>query len=473
MILTMASIGTSWKKFSALIPATALTFLDQTILPVALPTIQQEMTATDTQLQWCVNSFLLAIAVFVLISGKLGDMIGHKKLLIWGVLGFTISSILCGLSHTVSFLIAARALQGISAALMFPAQFAIIAQTFPVQTRGKAMGMLASIGSLFLILGPLVGGYLLEVASWEWLFWINVPTGAVGIWMIYAFLPQSEPGKNRIDLLGFLYFTIGISSLTLVLMQAVDWGWTSTRTIAFSLLGVAGLFLLFIREKRASHPFLDLPLFKHPVFAATNLSIAIIQFFLMIIVFRTIYFQEVLGYTPFLTGFVMFIGTIPVLFMSPIAGHLSDRMNPRVPIALGYLLLIFSCFWFGFSSTPSFTAVMIILILFGCGFPFIFTPSYSSALSSVPKAKTGTASGIITTLRMTGGSVGLALIHLFVTTVQQQHRSEGARLAKITSFSYVHFALAFLLTIVFAMIFILHSRKSAHRLPQAPAEGWD
>ncbi len=467
-------MNTPWKKFSALIPAVALNFMDQTVLPVALPTIQQEMMASDTALQWCVNAYLLAIAVFVLVSGKLCDRIGHKNALLWGVAGFVVFSIVCGLSQDVWMLVGARALQGVSAALMFPSQTAMIARIFPPERRGRATGMIVSVGSLFLILGPLVGGYLTENFSWRWIFWINWPIGALGLWLIYRFLPASEPGKGKIDRLGFLFFAIGTTALTLTFMQAADWGWTSNKTLFFICLALVAGFLLIRREKKAPHPFLDLTLFKHSAYAAINISVSTIQFIMMIIVFRTVYFQEILGYSPSQTGLIIFFSSCPMMFMAPLAGFLSDRFNHKLPVACGYLLLIFSFFWLAFFSTPSLMSLMVALIAFSAGIPFIFTPSYSSAIASVPEQKGGAAMGMITTLRMLSGTIGLALIHLFISAVEGiRIPKEGKRLAEISSFSGVHFALAFVLIIAFAMTFVLHSRKPTHRPPESPAEGWD
>ena len=371
-------------------------------------------------------------------------------------------------------LITARAFQGASAAVMFPAQTAMIALIFPPERRGRAMGMIVSLGSLFLILGPLIGGYLTQTLSWRWVFWINLPIGAIGIYLIYHFLPVSERGKGKIDLLGFAFFAIGVTSLTLVFMQAADWGWTSNKTSIFACLALAAFLLLIKREKTTAHPFLDLSLFKRPVYAAINISVAIIQFIIMITVFRTVYFQEILKYSPFQTGLITFVSSCPMMFMAPFAGYLSDRFSPRLPIACGYLLLIFSFFWLAFFNTPSLKSLMLALIPFSTGIPFIFTPSYSSAISSVPPQKTGVAMGMITTVRMLGGVIGLALIHL-CTSVSQNIRSptEGSRLAKIGSFSDVHFALGFLLILAFAITFVLHSRKASHHPPEAPSEGWD
>lgn len=470
----MSLFKNHWKQFCSLIPTAALVFLDQTILPVALPTIRLDMHASETSLQWAVNAYVLAIAVLVLVGGKLSDWIGHKKILMLGMFIFVLSSIFCSLSQEIWMLIAARALQGVGGALMFPAQTSMITLIFPPEKRGRAIGTIVSIGSLFLVLGPLVGGYLIKVASWHWIFWINLPIGAIGLWMIYHFLPDSEKRAGKIDLLGFLFFTLAVGSLTVLIMEGATWGIESLPSIILLIISVIGLILLFYRETKASHPFLDLSLFRNRVFAAININITIIQFFLMITVLRSIYFQDILEYTPLQTGYLMFASGSPLLFMAPLAGYLSDRFTPKLPIAIGYLSLIFSSFIFGFNSLPNLPVLLLAQIAFGMGIPLIFTPSFSSGLSAVPKTKVGSAAGVITTLRMTGGALGLALIHFLATKITLHYLPTlGQRDADIKAFSHVHFTLAFMLLITFAITFILHTRKSAHHLPEAPAEGWD
>lgn len=463
-----------WKCFAALITAPALVFLDQTILPVALPIIQQEFDASNTALQWCINAYLLAIAIFVLVSGKLSDRIGYRRALSLGVAGFGTCSVLCGMSDNIAFLIAARALQGVSAAFIFPSQIAMVSKVFSQNNRGKATGMLVSVGSLFLILGPFIGGYLTEVASWRWIFWINVPVTLIGLTLVLRYLPSSERTYQKIDLWGFFFFALTTGALGMFLMQAADWGWTSRNTLLLIALTLISLTSLLIREKKTAHPFLDLGLFKRPVYTAINLSVTITQFILMISVFQTLYFENILRYSPFQTGLILSTAGSPTLFMAPLAGWLSDKYSPKLPIALGYLSLIFSFFLFAFITTPSLFVILLSLICFGIGIPFILTPSYSTAIGSVPPQKTGVAMGMISTLRMLGGMVGLSLIHLFTSHIQQIESPEvGNQKAMISSFSGVHFALAFLLIISFAFVFVLHTRKSAHCLPEAPSEGWD
>lgn len=227
-----------------------MSFMDQTILPVALPTIRTDFNASNTALQWVVNSYLLATAILVLAAGKLSDRIGHRTALFLGILTFAIASLLCGLSANVWFLIAARGLQGLGAALLFPAQTALLALLFPPGKRGQAAGLIASIGSLFMIFGPLIGGYLTESASWRTIFWINLPIAAVGCLMAWFCFPPSKTTNAKIDGYGFSYFAIASASVTLLFMQASEWGWTSGKTLCLYAAAALSLALLIRREKK-------------------------------------------------------------------------------------------------------------------------------------------------------------------------------------------------------------------------------
>ena len=463
-----------WIAIASFVPAVALMFMDQTILPVALPAIQRELGATDTQLQWCVNAYVLAIAMFILVSGKLGDSIGLRKTFSFGIVGFVLSSMLCGMRQTVNWLIWMRGLQGMSAALMMPPQNAIMRHVFSPSSLGRGIGFVISIGSIFLMIAPVIGGYLTEMLSWRWIFWINAPIGAVGLWIALTRWPSPNPVKRPIDLWGFLSFAIGVGFLTFFFMQVTDWGWTSPISLSCLGLALVSLFLFFLRERKVTHPFLDLPLFKRPLFAAINISVSTAQVFLMVGVFWLLYFQKVLNYTPFEAGLLSFVSGFPLLFASPLAGHLSDRFGPKLPVALGNLFLLYTCFFLTFFPTPSLLGLLIALFTFGMGIPLILTPSFATTLKSVPASKTGVAMGTIITLRMVAGAVGLACMHLLTSSVYANKlTSLESRGASIVSFSILHLALGLLIIVSFAVTFVLHSRKSTHRLTEFPGEGWD
>jgi MFS family permease len=368
----------------------------------------------------------------------------------------------------------ARALQGIGAGIMFPAQIALIATSFPPQLRGQATGIVISIGSVFAVLGPFVGGLLTELLSWRWIFWVNLPITAIGIGLIFALLPPSPKSEGKVDFFGFFYFVTFATFTTLFFMQAQDWGWFSGKILISALLALGSLVLLLKREKRSTHPFLEIALLRRPIFSAIIVSIALTQFIMMITVLRTIYVEEILGYSPTQAGLITSVSCLPILFFSYIGGYLSDKVSPKLPIALGYLFIIISFFWLGITPTPTLAGYLLATLLFGMGIPFVLTPSYSMAMSSIPGDKLGVAFGLVATIRNFAGTMGLAMIYLFVDLDQKLHRPiVGARQAEISSFSSIHYLLGMLMIVAFFTAFYLHRRKSAHHLPNAPADGWD
>ncbi len=501
-----------WWGLCALVPSLAMIFLDQSVLPVALPTIQRELGAGSIALEWTVNAYILATAVFVLAAGKVGDWIGHKQAFIFGVLLFAIASLLCGMSLNVLFLIAARTLQGIGAALIFPSSTVLLMALFPQKERGKATGINVSVSSLFLIMGPLIGGYFTEAISWRWIFWINIPLALLAIILVAVLIPISPKGEGKIDLWGFLFFVSGSSFLVAAIMQAREWGWLSMKIFTLLFVSLLSAICLLWREKKAKHPFLDLSLFKHPVFKAVNITVFSIQFILMISVFRAIFFQEGLEWSPIKTGLVTFLSSVPVLFISPVGGYLSDKFGPKLPIAIGFSFLIYSFVWIGLFVQSSLGILILGLFAFGFGIPLVFTPAYASAMGAVPPQKAGIAFGTIATLRSLGGSLGIAVIGSLIDTIeygsfknllsglslntteieslilggepaqktlQTLPNSDIPRImgdlgiARFDGFFYSHLILAFLLVIIFAFVFVLYNRKSSHHLPKAPAQGWD
>lgn len=467
-------IQTKWLRILAIIPSAAMIYMDQSILPVALPVIQKEFGASTAALHWTVNAYLLAWTIFVILAGKIGDQLGHRTVYIWGMIFFALFSALCSLSPNIGFLIFARALQGIAGAVMIPAQTALISTSFPPHTRGRATGVVVSIGSIFLVLGPLIGGVLTSWISWRWIFWINLPIALIGILLIFAFLPYQPGKKGKIDWLGFFYFAIFANFITVFFMEGGSWGWTNLQTIACALLAFVFLFLLFKREKIAKHPFLETSLFKRPIFVAINVSIFVTQFILMIYVFRTIYTETILGYSLIGAGFIASTTSFPVLFFAYIGGFLSDKIGPKWPIAIGYFFVVFSFLWLGFFPTPSLGSYLFGLIIFGMGVPLIFTPSYSMAMADLPEKKLGVAFALVSMIRMFAATTGLALIFLFIDGEQRLYIPKlGARAAEILSFSHIHFVLAGLTLCAYIAIHSLQKRKSAHQLPNTPAEGWD
>jgi EmrB/QacA subfamily drug resistance transporter len=511
--MSKRSVPRKWLGLAALMPALAMVFVDQAVLPVALPTIQEHLGATHVELWWCINSYLLVSAIFMLPGGKLGDRLGYRNVFLSGTFIFALSSFLCALSFNVAWLIGARALQGVGAALMIPATSPLIMSLFPQKERGKAVGLNASISSLFLVTAPLIGGYFTQEYSWRWIFWINLPLAILALILVYVFISESEKKERHFDVLGFSFFTVALSFLVTLIMQGSEWGWTSMLSVCFFVLSLISSFLLVRRERKVKNPFVDIGLFKHPVYKAVNISVFATQFVLMITIYRAFFFQDVMGWSPIKVGFVFSATSLPVLFMSLVGGWLADKFGPKIPIAAGFLLLIFSFFWSTFFVESSLFMLVVGFLGFGFGVPLIFTPTYSSAMGSVPPSKSGSAFGIIATVRVASGTIAVAIISAFVKQIQWQSllskirenpltksmdlthlkalslgdSCTGADLSgseltvvmqyikesEIHGYMAIHVALGMLLMVAFSFVFVLYRRKASHHLPETPAEGWD
>lgn len=482
-----------WLKLVALMPSIAMIFTDQSILPVALPSIQDHLGATNTQLWWCINAYLLSSGVLLLAGGKIGDRIGHRAAFLLGMIIFTLSSALCGLSFNIKWLILSRGLQGVGAALMIPASSVLIMSFFPPNQRGKATGINVSVSSLFLISAPLLGGYLTETLSWRWIFWINIPIALVGVILVLLFISPSVKSKQNFDPQGFLYFFIAVTGVTMLIMQGREWGLASPKSISLLIAILLAVYLFYLREKKAKrHALIDLTLFRHPIYRAVNISIFSVQFVLMISVYRAVFFQEALGWSPLKSGLIFSLTSTPVLFMSVVGGWLADRSGPKVPIAIGFSLLISSFFWLAFFVEGSLPVIILGLLAYGFGIPLIFTPSYSSAMSSIPPSKAGEAFGILSTVRALSATAGVAAIssldlYLLDKFFRQYLQADPYAVmlpfqdlldsqlqeSQIRSFTIIHLIMGILLILAFAYVFVHYNRKAKHHVPELPAEGWD
>ena len=263
-----------WWILAAMTTTISMIFIDITVLPVVLPTLQRELHISDLGLQWIINAYTLALAVLVLAGGELGDMWGLKRSFCLGVLIFAGASAMCGLSDSEGWLIFNRALQGVGGALLLPATQGIIVSHFPPHQRGKAMGLFVSIGSIFLALGPLIGGSLTSYFKLALVFWINLPIAAIGIALALSVVPPMEGKKQKFDYRGFLILTAGIGSLVVALMQAQDWGWVSLHTLALLSIGIFCLIILFKRKHKPHASILDFELMKKKSFISSAAAIS-------------------------------------------------------------------------------------------------------------------------------------------------------------------------------------------------------
>jgi EmrB/QacA subfamily drug resistance transporter len=388
--------------------------LDNTVVNVALPSIQRDLKVSVASLEWVVNGYFLTFAVLMLTGGKLADLLGRRRVFIVGLVIFTLSSLACGLAANGETLIAARAVQGVGAALMNPATLSIITATFPLRQRGLAMGIWVGVSAVALALGPITGGLLAEHADWSWIFFINVPIGALAIVVARIVIRESRDTsrEQRLDLPGLLVSGVGLFALTYALIEANNKGWTSAEIL--SLFGVAAVaFPAFVvLEHRQRMPMLDLSLFRNRTFTGANATMMLVALSMFgVFFFVSLFVQGILGYSPVEAGASFLPMTLCIIFFAPVAGKLSDRVGARWLMGGGMALVSASLVLFSLlDERSSFWNLFPALLVGGAGMAMAMTPTTAAAMSSVPVDKAGVGSAVLNSMRQVGGSLGVAIM---------------------------------------------------------------
>jgi len=400
----------------------SMIMIDQTVVSVALPRIQQDLDLSQSGLQWVMNAYILALAATVAMGGRLGDILGRLKGFVGGVILFAAASAACGMAQSEAALIAARVLQGIGAAFMQPASAAIVTSTFPLRERGKAMAVYAGVAMSLMAAGPLLGGAITEYASWRWVFWINLPVAAVAVTLALVFC-RSEDTSTRepVDLAGLLFLLLGMPALVFGIQQGNAFGWSSPITLGSIFGGLTLIGALVLVERRVPNPLIDVSLFENRFFLADALLLFFIQFGLVSqTVFLSVYIQKILGFSPLNTGLSLLILVVPAVAVSQLAGRIFDRVGVR-PLAMAGSLLI----TLGFLShslllqRQEFIWVIPGMFLFGTGAGLVLTPANTDGLSRLPQDRRGQGSGLLQTLRQLGSTLGLAVIGTLFAGVER------------------------------------------------------
>lgn len=414
-----------WWILIAMTSCISMIFIDVTVLPITLPTLQRMLNISPIGLQWIINAYTLALTVFVLLAGRCGDRFGHRKIFCWGLFFFSLGSILCGASYFECWFILARVIQGIGGAMMTPTSTAIIFAAFSSSQRGKAIGLHVSIGSIFLALGPFIGGLFSQYLSWRYVFWINIPIALIGFWLTLFSVPKNAGRRRPFDLWGFILTSLGITFIVVALMEAKNWGWTSPATLGLGGLGLSLISLLLAMNRKVEDPYIDLSFFRNGRFVGAVSAIFATQFLLMVTVFWAVFFQILYGYSPAKAGLMSLLSNLPLILVAPIGGHLSDKYGARIPITVGFVLIAFALSWFLLNlENGSLSIILPATIAFGCGIPIIFTPSFTIAMSEVTAEKRGLASGTVTMLRQFSATLGLALMSSLFFTIQSGYFAE-------------------------------------------------
>jgi EmrB/QacA subfamily drug resistance transporter len=409
-----------WWALGALGVSVFMIMLDNTVVSLALPTIQRDLDASLTQLEWVVNAYTLVFAVVLLTGGKLADLVGRRLIFVVGLVVFTGSSLACGLAGSGGFLIGARGVQGIGAALMLPATLSIITATFTAKERGIAIGIWAAVSGAALAIGPMIGGVLVQHAGWGWIFFINIPVGVIGVLATLKIVPESRDmsGEQHLDVPGLVTSAISIFALNFALIQGNDYGWGSAR-IVISFVAAALFLLAFLAvEMRQRLPMLDLSLFRNRTFAGANLN-GLLMFIALFtyIIFFSIYLQTVMGYSAVQAGATFLVSSVALMVVAPLAGGLADKIGARLPMAIG--MALFGVAMIGFSrldENANFWDVAPWLLVGGVGFGAIMPPMTAVILESADVDKAGVASGVMQVFRQLGGGLGVAIMGAVVAS---------------------------------------------------------
>ncbi|MCV0426375.1 MAG: DHA2 family efflux MFS transporter permease subunit [Roseibium sp.] len=390
-----------------------LVMLDETILGVALPTIRHEMGLSATTAHWVINSYMLAFTCFAAIGGKAIDLFGLRPAMIVSCTIFAIASLLAGFADGSAMLISMRVVQGICAAIMFPMTLAAATLTFEENERGKAIGILAGMATVFLALGPMLGGILTDFLSWRWVFWVNIPIVVAGGILACALWkkPEKDIPRPVIDRIGLILLLVGMTALIFGLMEGPDFGWVSPYIIGSLILGVVGLVAFVGFEGKLSKPLIDVRLFKLKPFHASALVILLTQMSKIVVaIFVPHFLQLELSYSALWAGIGTAIAVLPFPFLAAPSGKLADKVGSRRPVLISLGLVAIACALIGGATIfNNYWAIAPFLLLWGAAIPYSMVPTGRITVNAVPVEKQGEVSGLIITARLLGGTLGVTM----------------------------------------------------------------
>ncbi|MGC4893656.1 MFS transporter [Micromonospora sp. DT31] len=396
-----------------------LVALNNLVVNTALPEMSKDLDANLNDLQWVVNSFVLAFAGLQLTAAALGDRLGRRKVFVGGLVVFVVASAACAMAETTELLIAARVVQGIGAAAVFPLSLTMLAASVPPRRRNLAVGLWGAVSGTAVAIGPLVGGAVTEGLNWQWIFWVNVPIGLIAIGLIYWALGESRGAGKGLDLLGMLLGGGAVTVAVWAIVEAEARGWSSPEILG-AFVAAALLLVLFVAwERRTPDPLLPLTFYRSRPFVLSNLVSLAMYFGVFGSIFLLVqYLQGPLGYSPLEAGVRTLPWTLMPMFLAPVAGLLTSRVGGGPLMALGLTLQAGALLWIGMLAEPGrgYTALIPAMVVAGIGMGLTFAPNSATVLGSVRDDEHGKASGANSTLREVGGALGIAVL----ATVFQQ-----------------------------------------------------
>jgi EmrB/QacA subfamily drug resistance transporter len=410
-----------WWTLGAMCFALFMMMLDNTVVNVALPSIQRDLHASLSALEWTINAYTLTLAVLLVTGGRLGDIFGRRRGFMIGVVVFGVSSAVIGLAPNGEVLVAFRAIQGIGAAFMMPATLSIITQAFPPEQRGTAIGTWAGVSAMALAIGPVFGGFLTQSVSWRAIFFINPPIAliAIGVTLFATRESRDETVDRTVDYPGIATLTASLTALVLALVEGNAWHWGSARIVVLFAIAAVGLIAFVAIELHSRAPMVDFGFFRSRSFLGSNVVAFFVTFAMFSqFFFLTLYMQNVLHYSPLQSGVRFLPSTILIIITGPIAGRLSDRIGPRPLMTLGLLIVAGALLLqSGLTVHTGYGLLLPGFMMMGLGMGLVMSPMSTAAMNAVDRTKAGVASGTLSMSRMVGGTFGVAAMGALVTAV--------------------------------------------------------
>jgi EmrB/QacA subfamily drug resistance transporter len=401
--------------------AVAMTFIDQTIVAIAAPNIQRELGLTNTGVQWAINAYLLALAALFAFGGRLADTVGHRRMVVIGVIIFAGASAMCGLTPkgaaAQTWIVTFRALQGAGGALMFPAALGIVVQTFPLHQRGRALALFFGIAGGLTSVGPVLGGFLTEW-TWRAIFWVNIPVAVIALVLIMVSRPETDYRWAPIDYRGLVLIVGGVSLSIVGFQQSANWGWSDPRTVVCIVVGIALLVAFALFELRTASPLMQVRIFQIRAFAVENLVLGISMLvFVPLFFFASEYAQIALGKSAQQAGLYLLYFFLGFVVMSQIGGRILDRRGAKRPVVIGCALAAVGFYLWATKLTQlDFSNQIWPVILAGAGMGFMVTPASTDAVNRASRLSYGEATGITQTIRNYAASLGFAVLGTILVT---------------------------------------------------------
>ena len=472
-----------WLILAVVGAAFFMTILDVAIVNVAIPSIEDDLDITRATVQWVITAYAITFGGFLLLGGRMADLLGRRRIFIVGLILFTLASLACGLSKTAdsaAILIGARAVQGLGAAIISPAALSIVTTTFTEGAeRNKALGIWGALGGSGAAAGVLFGGLLVKYLGWEWIFFVNVPVGALVLLLAARIVPESraDVGHRRFDAAGAITVTSGLAVLVYAISKAPDVGWGTARTILLLLASAALLAAFVVIELRGRAPLMPFGIFRNRSLSGAN----IVGFLMGMVIFAnffilTLYVQQVLGWSALRTG-VTFLATAgTTVIWAGVAQALSTKVGPRLVMTAGLLILAAALYWYTRITIHGhyWPDLLPAYLVFAVGLAFAFVPVSIAALTGVAPREAGLASGLLNTSQQIGGAIGVAVVTtIFLSeTHGKRPRSKEEALGFLTTgFSHAFWALMLLAIAGAVAAFVLLRGVKAEDVQEAEAAG--